>query len=170
MFFVNLTESFDWRYDLAKFVEMNYNVYDVLDSYFLNQLQYLNAGGSVDCLSESRRPDLLAYYAYGRKPSSVQYWWILLAANTEGSASNVLPPKTYAYPSVTDLEDLYFSLNALKNDYNTKKSVTFTKANPISVADQYPPNLNKPSMYNLGTLAEPAAVELPAVIDCGHLE
>lgn len=164
MFFIDFTNDYTWRYDLQKFVEMKDGVYDVIDSYFLFELYNLPVKGFIEAINEYRRPDLLSYYVYG----DVQYWWIMMAFNHEMNVNDINPPKRLDYPSIDALEDLYFSLNALRNDFNTKSTLKFTKKPTISITTDYAPNtLTRPRVFDFGSTGEQEDNNMPNTVDLG---
>lgn len=114
MYFINLEllneKYFKDRYDLQKFVEMKENVYDYLDSYFINKIEKLPVFGTTYVQIEENRPDLLSYRIYG----TVKYWYILLIYNGMISPLELTEGQNINYPSINDLEEIYFSLNALQ--------------------------------------------------------
>lgn len=116
MYFINLKalneKDFRDRFDLQKFVEFKENVYDYLDSYFINKVQKLPVFGTTQVQIEENRPDLLSYRIYG----TVKFWYILLVFNGMVSPLEVYEGQTINYPKVDDVEELYFSLNALQRN------------------------------------------------------
>jgi hypothetical protein len=116
MYFVNLDllneKDFTDRYDLQKFVEMNENVYDYLDSYFINKLTELPVFGKTFVQIEEDRADLLSYRIYG----TVKFWYLLLIYNGMISPFDLVEGQEINYPRIEDIEELYFSLNALQKN------------------------------------------------------
>ena len=116
MYFINLpslnTKDYKDRFDLQKFVEFNVNVYDLLDSYFVNKIVRLPVYGTTFVQAEENRADLLAYRIYG----SVKFWYILMIYNGIVSPMDIVEGQTINYPRVDDIETVYFSLNALQRN------------------------------------------------------
>jgi len=109
-FYINLGYDSPVRYDEAKFMEYDTDVYDSLTSYFLDVLRKLPVHGEYVVVDEEGRPDLLSHRIYG----STQYWWILLVYNNLVSPFDVQSGMTIRYPSIDDLEALFFKLAALQ--------------------------------------------------------
>jgi len=107
MFFINLEVDSSERYDLAKFLEYSDN-FDPLTSSFLKSLKDLKYVGTYVVQGEELRPELLSYRIFG----NVQYWWILMAYNAINSHEDVVTGLVLKYPSLEDIENLYFSLKA----------------------------------------------------------
>jgi len=114
MHFINLAllneKDFADRFDLQKFVEFKEDVYDYLDSYFITQIKKLPVFGTTFVQIEENRPDLLSYRVYG----TVKFWYILLIYNDMVSPLELFEGQNINYPRVDELEELYFSLNALQ--------------------------------------------------------
>lgn len=68
----------------------------------------LPAAGSIQVTTQAGRPDLLAYDIY----ADVQLWSILLVYNRKIDPFDIKERETIVYPSLTDLENLYFVLAA----------------------------------------------------------
>ncbi len=107
-FFINLEYDTDARYDFAKFLQYENNNFDPLTSKFLEELNTLEISGEYKVTTEEYRPELLSYYIY----SDQQYWWILLEYNNLLSFEDLVTGLTISYPSLADLEALYFDLKA----------------------------------------------------------
>ena len=115
MFFINNSRDLKTRYDIARFVEFvippfSTPVYDILNSYFWNQLGKISSKGTYQVRGEELRSDLLSYRIYG----NTQYWWILLLYNNLLSNEDIISGMTLNFPSLSDLESLYFQLNSLQ--------------------------------------------------------
>jgi len=107
MYYIN-SELETNRFDLARFCEFKEGVFDDLDSYFLDALLKLPLAGAYAIEGEAVRPDALSVNLYG----STQYWWILLVYNGMVSHEELTIGKTIFYPSLDQLETLYFELNS----------------------------------------------------------
>lgn len=110
MFFLDTTYKSDERYDFAKFMKREYNIYDSLTSKFLFEISNLTPNGEYIVIGEEYRPDLLSYRIYG----DTMYWWILLDYNNIILVDNLTSGTTVKYPSVADIESVYFSLKSLE--------------------------------------------------------
>lgn len=114
MHFINLellnTKDFKERFDLQKFVGFSENVYDYLDSYFIEQVTKLPVFGKTIVQIEENRPDLVSYRIYG----TTQFWYILMLYNGMVSPFELVEGQELNYPKIEDIEKLYFSLNALQ--------------------------------------------------------
>lgn len=114
MHFINLEllniKDFKERFDLQKFVGFTENVYDYLDSYFIEKVVKLPVYGTTFVQIEENRPDLISYRIYG----STQFWYILMIYNGMISPFDLVEGQIINYPRIEDMEELYFSLNALQ--------------------------------------------------------
>ena len=107
-YFINQNFDSEERYDMSKFMEWIDGTYDVLSSYFIEELRKLPLAGVYRVELEPFRPDLVSYDVYG----DPQYWWLLLEYNgwvdwtqfSLGSSVNLF--------ALTDLENLFFSLSS----------------------------------------------------------
>ena len=104
------TKDFKERFDLQKFVGFTENVYDYLDSYFIEQVTKLPVFGKTIVQIEENRPDLVSYRIYG----TTQFWYILMLYNGMVSPFELVEGQELNYPKIEDIEKLYFSLNALQ--------------------------------------------------------
>lgn len=107
-FFINLDKESSERYDMSKFMLYDVDNHDPLTSNFIRELLNLQPQGQYTVQGEDNRPDLLSYKIYG----STQYWWILLSYNNILEFDNISTGDTISYPSLGDLENLYFGLKA----------------------------------------------------------
>lgn len=169
MFFIDLNNLYDLRYSLEKFVEMKYGVYDVLDSYFMENLLDMQADGQFDVKEEARRPDLISYYIYN---TDVQYWWIIMNFNRMLDYNNIRRNSVLEYVSIDHLEDVYFVLNAKKNAFENSKKNLFAKQTKIYAKElEAPPSKFVTKTLDLGYLkaTEEEALGLPSNVDLGRL-
>lgn len=122
MHFINLellnTKDFKERFDLQKFVGFSEDVYDYLDSYFIEQVNRLPVFGKTIVQIEENRPDLVSYRIYG----TTQFWYILMIYNGMVSPFDLTEGQELNYPKIEDIEKLYFSLNALQRKNVVEKS------------------------------------------------
>ena len=109
-FYINLDFESPVRYDEGRFLEWKEDMYDVLNSYFVERIKGLSVAGEYVVVSEEGRPDLLSYNLYG----STQYWWVLLIYNDLINPEDLKSGMTVRYFSVDDLEELFFRLAALE--------------------------------------------------------
>jgi hypothetical protein len=111
MYFINTAKTYIKRFDMGKFLEYSEGTYDILTSYFLLKLPGLTESGKYTVTVEENRMDLISYNIYG----DTQYWWIIMIYNQEIEVDAVVAGDVLSYPSLTDLENLFFSLAALQN-------------------------------------------------------
>lgn len=116
MFYINLPllnkKNFKDRFDFQKFVNMTEDVYDILESYFALKVKALPEYGRTTIQGEESRPDLLSYRLYG----TVSLWYILLLYNGCISMDDFTEGMPIKYPRLEDVEELYFTLNALQRN------------------------------------------------------
>jgi hypothetical protein len=110
-FFINSEYESDVRFDFAKFLNFKNNSFCPTTSKFLSELNKLPMYGKYLVTFEEQRPDLLSYKIYGE----TQYWWILLEYNNLIGYESVETGMTLNYPSLLDLENLYFELKSLQS-------------------------------------------------------
>ena len=110
LFFINTEYTSPNRFDPAKLLEYSDN-YDPLTSSFLNDLKSLPKFGTWIVQAEEKRSDVLSYKIYG----DVQFWWVILFYNDLTDNDDLVSGMTIKYPNLTDLEDLYFGLQAKKS-------------------------------------------------------
>ena len=109
-FFLNTVIGTDsgLRYDMAKFLDFSEGLQDPLTSTFINNLLTLKPAGTYAVRSSAGRPDLLSFRIY----RDTQYWWILLKFNSLLHPDDLVEDLVINYPSINDLENLYFSLRS----------------------------------------------------------
>jgi len=108
MFFINLDYESKERFDLSRFVEFTNGCHDFLLSYFVRELKNLKQYSTFVVQNEEYRPELISYKIYG----SVQYWWIIMFYNDLVSIEDITTGLMIGYPSIADLESLYFTLKS----------------------------------------------------------
>lgn len=108
MYFVDLEKEYSTRFDFAKFMEIVDGALDSAGSYFLEKLREIPSQGYYRITNEEFRPDLVSYRLY----KNTQYWWILLFYNGLPSNEDLVSDLEIQYPSVHNLEALYFSLTS----------------------------------------------------------
>lgn len=109
-FFINLDLISKERFDAGKFFEYVGDNYDPLTSSFLAQLENLSEFGRYVVAGEDNKPDLVSYRIYG----DTQYWWLLLYYNKRLEYTEFATGDIVRYPSLADLENIYFRLKASK--------------------------------------------------------
>ena len=113
MFFIDTSYESSERMDLGKLCPFISNYYDVLPSYMLFKLKSLPIKGvtlvSTSNVSEEFRPDLISYRLYG----DIKYKCLLMEYNSLISHLDVKIGTEIKYPSLADMDDLYYSLTQL---------------------------------------------------------
>lgn len=92
---------------MSRFIDFDEDNFCILDSYLCTQLKKLPYAGAVAVTTQENRPDLLSYDIYG----STQYWWILMLYNDYLSPTELTSGALVKYPSLNDLENIYFTLS-----------------------------------------------------------
>lgn len=110
MFFIDLDNDYIKRYDFGKFVEFENNVHKILDSFLVLKFNDLSPFGRFIVRDEEYKPELISHKIYG----DTQYWWLLMNYNNIIEIDNLINGLTINYPSINDIEDLYFSLKSLE--------------------------------------------------------
>lgn len=108
MFFINLDKEYPTRFDPGKFMKFEQNSHDTLTSYFRKKISGLPLGGYFHVTAEIGRPDLVCYKIYKK----TELWWLLLLYNELAEPDQITAGMTLNYPTVTSIEDLYFSLRS----------------------------------------------------------
>lgn len=108
MYYFDFDYESEERYDPAKYMEFTEGAFDILTSYFINELQKLPVNGIFQVTSEFNRPDLASTKIYGL----TKYWWLILLYNNLSSPWELVIGLELSYPSINDIENLYFSLKA----------------------------------------------------------
>lgn len=106
-YYINLNIESPERFDLSRFLEFSDN-YDPLTSSFLRNVKTLTSRGYYVVQTEEYRPELISYKIY----ENTQYWWILLIYNDLPLLSDMVPGLVLNFPSLEDVEDLYFTLKS----------------------------------------------------------
>lgn len=110
-FFLNPDVQTSKRYALSKVMEFtSAGIYDSFTSYFWEQLQRLPLAGNYQITTEGR-PDLYAYDIY----QDTSYWEIILIYNNVALMSDLAIGVNLKYPSIADLENLFFRLKGLQS-------------------------------------------------------
>lgn len=108
MFYIDLENENEVRYDMAKFMRNDVDNFDPITSKFLTDLKSLPTKGRLIIQGEEGRPDLISKKIYG----SFQYWWLILLYNSILDMSELTIGSTILYPDENDLEDFYLSLKS----------------------------------------------------------
>lgn len=116
-FYIDLDVESNERYDPARFMPFNQidpqnkqsggSIFDEFNSYFLEHLRLLNRSGEYEILSPYR-PDIYSQDIFG----STDYWQILWYYNNISNIEQLSVGKILYYPSISDVETLYFSLKS----------------------------------------------------------
>jgi hypothetical protein len=156
MFYIDPSKNLPKRYDIAKFLEYltpppvsEGPVFDVLASYFWNKVPDLLLGGNYLVVGEANRPDLISYRIYG----DTQYYWIIMLYNGISFNEDVVMGLTLNYPSLKDLEDLYFKLNSLQTNANAAAILAAEAPTPAVTLDSIVISPSAPSLAIGATLA-----------------
>ena len=102
------TKNFEDRYDPQKFIPYDEYVYDISESWFYQRILRLPIKGEYVVHGEESRPELISYNVYG----TTSLWHILMAYNRITDFTEVSVGKVIYYPSIEDIEQIYFSLNS----------------------------------------------------------
>jgi len=109
MYYIDLKNKTRQRYNLAKFMEHNGEVYDDTTSYFMEEVQKLSNVGSYVIESAESRPDIYSRDIYG----DTAHWQLILHYNKIINIEHLTLGTVLLYPALTDVETLYFRLKAL---------------------------------------------------------
>lgn len=107
LFFINLESNSPNRFDPEYFFRYTDN-FDPLTSSFVKDLKNLSQFGQYVVQVEEGRPDLISFKIYG----DTQYWWIILLYNDIIYIEDIQIGMSLKFPSLSDLETIYFSLMA----------------------------------------------------------
>lgn len=110
MFYIDLDTDYKERYAPPKFMEFVEEGHDILTSFFMLKLDDLKPIGSFVVTTEEGRPDVVSYKLY----ESTQYWWVILSYNNMVHHDEIVTGVVLKFPSLTDMESLYFQLKALE--------------------------------------------------------
>jgi len=110
MYYINIEDNFLTRFDLAKFLNYENNCYDVLTSYVLENICDLSIFETNRLQVEEQRPDLISWNTF----DTTQYWWVIMLFNNFIFLDELVDNVKYNIPSLSELEDMYFSLKSLE--------------------------------------------------------
>ena len=104
-FYINPAANTVKRFDMSVFMPYTDN-YDPLVAEFFRMLPNITTSGRYKVQTEDSRPELISNKLYG----DTQYWWILLQYNGIAYVDDLKVGMSLNFPSLSDLESLYFSL------------------------------------------------------------
>lgn len=114
-------QSQAYRYDISNFISRTAegNYFDIVDSEFLNHLKSLKNLRVFVVTSQANRPDLLSEAIYGAGVH--QLWWIIMYVNNLRLPTDIKTGMTINYPTIDQLETIYFKLVANNIPSNLKE-------------------------------------------------
>ena len=104
-FFINLEKESESRFEITKFFNYTDN-HDPLTSFLYSELKSVPLEGYFKVRGQEGRPDLVSFEIY----TDTQYWWVLMLYNDIQKVDQITEGMDLKYPSISALEDLYFSL------------------------------------------------------------
>jgi hypothetical protein len=113
-FFINPDVDSNVRFDLTRFMEFTDNL-DPLTSSILDDIRELPQQGFFAVQGEEFRPDSVSHKVYGTH----QYWWVIMAYNDIADVNKLTSGTVLKYPSLADLEDIYFTLKSKQTAQGT---------------------------------------------------
>lgn len=117
MYYINNELASETRYDMSKFMEYVDGCYCILDSYLCSQVKNIPYSGVLTVTSQAGRPDLVSYDIYG----STQYWWVIMLYNDISSPQDLVVGMPISFPSISSLENLYFTLSTKQKTKDTSE-------------------------------------------------
>lgn len=112
------------RYDISKFIKKEEDgFWDIVNSEFISNLNLMKSFEYYTVTTENGRPELIAEKIYGYGNS--QFWWIIMILNNCVLPSDIKTGDVLKYPSLSNLETIYFSL--LDNSFGSTGSTTEEK-------------------------------------------
>lgn len=111
MLYIDLEVEAENRFDPKRFIPFYGDMFDILDSFLVRQLKSMPPKGNYVVTTEEGRPDLLSKRIYG---GDSQYWWMLMLYNDLLSPGSIYTGLEVDYPTLTQLENLYFRLKSLE--------------------------------------------------------
>ena len=101
------------RYEISKFSPFSeVGGFDIIRSYFAQQLGYIPEFGDMKIISEEGRVDLAAVDALGE----TQYFWILMMYNGITDIDQLKTGTVLKIPDKNKLEELYFRVKSIGGD------------------------------------------------------
>ena len=110
MFFIDETLESVNRYNVRKFCDFSEGLYDDMSSYFFEELRNIPSQGTYKIMVAECRPDIYSRDIYG----TTMYWRLLLFYNDIVNLNQLTLGTILQYPSIADIESLYFRLKPLK--------------------------------------------------------
>jgi len=102
-FFFNFDIESDQRFVMEKFIEEDFNFFDVYNSKFLFLIKELKQFGEYKITMDSARIDLISYNIYG----TTQFWWMLLEFNDIADQFSIKRGQIIKFFDLSDLESKY---------------------------------------------------------------
>jgi len=122
MRYIDTDYESDLRYDIPKFCSLEEDVFDIMDSFLFEKVSAiykrqfdvkdLAVDGVYEVTTQEYRPDIISYEIYG----DTQYWWLLMDFNNIIDIFSIVTGVQIQYFSLSELEDIYFSLNGLQKE------------------------------------------------------
>ena len=101
------------RYESSKFFPFSeVGGFDIIRSYFAQQLGYIPEFGDMEIVTNEGRIDLCAVDALGE----TQYYWLLLMYNGIIDVNELTTGKILKIPDRNKLEELYFRVKSIGGD------------------------------------------------------
>ena len=110
-FFIDLNRDTTLRFDMARFMLYDDDVFEPISSHVYENIKELPSGGQYTVKGDDFRPDQVSFKIYG----TTEFWWILLIYNEKLSFQELQHGDELNFPSVQSLEDLYFKLKINQN-------------------------------------------------------
>ena len=108
MFYIDASYLSDEKYDPALFMPYLTDNYDVLNSYFMDNVSKLPIRTTYKIVVDAYQPDLISYNIY----KTEFFWEWLLYYNNITDFSQLSTGVVLNCFSLTDLEELFYSLTA----------------------------------------------------------
>lgn len=119
MRYIDTDYSTEIRFDIPKFVDMNEDVFDTVDSYIFEKVDKvfkeqinvrdLSVVGVFTVTTQEYRPDIISAEIY---EGDTQYWWLLMEFNSMIDVFQMVSGVRVNYFDLNRLEDIYFALNS----------------------------------------------------------
>jgi len=110
-FFIDLDRDTTLRFDMARFMLYDEDVFEPITSHVIENIKGLTSGGQYTVKGDDFRPDQVSFKIYG----TTEFWWILLIYNEKLSFQEIQHGDELNFPSIQALEDLYFQLKINQN-------------------------------------------------------
>ena len=106
LFYFDFSKESETQYQPTQLMEFMQGVYDPTTSYFMRELGNMLSDGTYTILTVPQRPDVYSRDIYG----TVDFWFFLLYYNNITFLEELDLGKTLEYPSLADMEDIFFTL------------------------------------------------------------